>query len=65
MNCNDCDYKQDNPDGGFCYMFFEHFKMKSDSGLLDICGKFKYSENELEEMNIVKKAIENGNTIIG
>ena len=64
MNCNDCDYKQNNPDGGFCYMFFEHFKIRLDSGPLDICMKFKYSMNKTEETSLIEKAIENGNPII-
>lgn len=41
FSCSDCDYKQNNPDPGFCYMFEKHFKMKSDSGPLDTCAKFK------------------------
>ena len=64
MNCNDCDYKQNNPDGGFCYMFFNHFKMRPDSGPLAICAKFKYTLNDQEEIELIEKAIENDNPII-
>ena len=64
MNCNDCDHKQSNPDGGFCYMFFNHFKMHEYSGPLAICAKFKTTETLEDQINLITKAIENGNKII-
>ncbi len=41
FTCLDCWYKQNNNDGGFCYMFKEHMKRNKYSGPLDPCLKFK------------------------
>ena len=40
FTCLDCEYKQNNPDGGFCYMFAEHFKRNESAGPLTPCAKF-------------------------
>ena len=65
MNCNDCDYKQNNPDGGFCYMFFEHMKIHENSGSLAICAKFKTTETLEDQIKLIERAIENNNPVIG
>ena len=64
MNCNDCNYKLDNSDGGFCYMFFNHFKMAPDSGPLDICAKFQYTMNERETRELISSLYEEKEVIM-